>query len=209
MAWLALIAALQESRWDFKPGSWAEFGTVSLRAPDATLHVYREDGGPRPKPFLDGLKESSRRAEEWQGRPCAVVEYKDETRLVTTWAVAGLKIPARDMSSGDGLVAVPEDVVRAIRVEKVRGRIRASRLDVLDLSERVDAAGRSFDCVVEISSWVDQSDTSSILRSKRRWLSAEVPGHVVRQERQCTAHPAAVAHAYTVRDELAAFHVER
>lgn len=209
MAWIALLALAQElpSRWDFNPGSWVEMSFVSLRTGRVSPRVYREtvDAGPRSRPaaFADGLRESSRRREEWQGRPCEVIEYKDETRTAILWLVEGVSIPAREM----GASALPSNAVRALRVEKQRSRTFTSRVDVLELSAPIEAAGRRFDCVLESSSSTDEGATSTILRSKRRWLSAEVPGHVVRQDRQCTDNPWAVPHDYVGRDELKAFHI--
>jgi len=208
MLWIATLLALQEpSRWDFKPGSWVEMSWGSLRSERRT--VYREEvGGSRFRlaPFARGLKEVSRRPDEWQERPCMVVEYNGEHRTVRAWVVEGLSIPARDMAGA----AVPADVVRAERVERFGTTEVTSTLEVLDLHAKVEIAGLTFDCVVERSmSVAEMADGSRCLRTRRRWLSAEVPGHIVRQDRQCTDRPDAVPHDYDTRDELKAFHVER
>ncbi|HEX7896684.1 MAG TPA: hypothetical protein VF950_02930 [Planctomycetota bacterium] len=214
MTWIALLAATQDvpSRWDFKPGSWVEMNWTSLRAKDAVRRAYREDippSGPKPAAFLDGLQEVSRRKEDWRGRPCEAIEYKDETRHATLWIVEGVAIPARDMATGGRWVAVPSDAVRALRVEKKASATFTSKLDVLELSAPIEAAGRRFDCVLESTSSTYERPESTILRANRRWLSAEIPGHVVRQDRQCTDNPAAVPHDYSTRAELKAFHVAR
>ena len=207
MTWIALLAALQEpSRWDFKPGSWIEMGSHSLKA-DRPGRTDRQEaaGQARPKPFTDGLREVSRKKEEWRGRPCEVIEYRDVTRTAILWLVDGVRVPARDMD----FLALPANAVRALRVDTNRGRTYTSRIDVLELSAPIEAAGLRFDCVLESSTSTDEGPNSTILRSKRRWLSAEVPGHVVRQDRQCTANPWAYPHDYLIREELQAFHVER
>ena len=210
MLWIALLAALQEpSRWDFKPGSWVEMAWGHVRAPSSDLRVERTEipADPKaPKPFFDGLKVVARRAERWQDRACEVTEYRDETRVATAWTVDGLRIPARESYLGE---ALPPNVVRAIVVEKKGERVRAWRFDAVDLEAKVDAAGRTFTCVVEQEATRHEMPTSTIMKTRRRWLSAEVPGHVVRQERQCTNDPLAEPHVYTSRDELKAFHVAR
>src|SRR5688572_3808087 len=96
MTWIALLAALQEppSRWDFKAGSWIEMNVLSLTAPHPKPRAYREDVGPTPPvrlaAFTEGLTEVSRRADTWQKRPCTVIEYKGEERIVKAWVVDGL-----------------------------------------------------------------------------------------------------------------------
>jgi hypothetical protein len=210
MTWIALLAALQDppSRWDFKAGSWVEMSTRLLKVDRPMVRVFRQDAPgqeTRPKPFADGLGEVSRKKEEWQGRPCEVIEYRDDTRTGILWLVDGVRIPARDMD----LRALPSNAVRALRVERRRDRTYTSRVDVLELRAPIEAAGRRFDCVLESSTSTSEGPDSTVLRSKRRWLSAEVPGHVVRQDRQCTDNPWAYPHDYLVRDELTAFHVER
>lgn len=210
MTWLALLAALQETRWDFTAGSWVELNVLSLRSETSTPRVFRDDFPPVPRPrrkaFAEGLAEVARRDDVWRGRPCAVVEYRSATTQARAWVVEGLRIPAREL---DG-TQLPGDVVKAERVERVGGAELILTLEVLDLQARIDAAGRSFACVLETStSVIHTANGSRCLRSRRRWLSAEVPGHVVLQYRQCTSDPAAAPHAYDTRDELRAFHVAR
>jgi hypothetical protein len=215
MLWIALLASLQEpSRWDFKPGSWADFSYRSLeRLDDPSPRVFRDEPRSsvgRPGSFTEGLREISRRPDVWRNRACVVVEYRGERRFVRAWIVEGLSIPARDMPAVPRLAAVPADVVKVERAEGIGTTELTSTLEVQDLHAKVEAAGRTFDCVLETSMSVhEMADGRRCLRSKRRWLSAEVPGHVVRQDRQCTDRPDAVPHAYSSRDELKAFHVER
>jgi len=201
MAALLCLAALQEpGRWHFPAGSWVEMDTRSLRVDAARSRTDRVDAFPgrRVPAFSDGLQERSRRADVWQGRPCVVVEY-DGARL---WLAEGVTLPARDL----GGRALPPDAVRA---ERTLGDT-TWLMDVLELSIPVEAAGRSFDCALEAStSFSVLPSGTRCLRSWRRWLSADVPGHVVRQDRQCTGDPSAIPHVYDTRDELRAFHIGR
>jgi hypothetical protein len=215
MAWIALLTLAQEvpSRWDFKPGSWVEMTYRSLRSEIASPRAYREDIGMeqrRPAPFHEGLKETARRADTWMGRPCLVIDYVSGHGTVRAWVVEGMKIPARDMPALPRFVAVPADVVRVERAEAAAGSSVTMIQEVVEIDARIEAAGRAFDCVVEASwSTADLPSGTRCTRSRRRWLSAEVPGHVVRQLRQCSGDPAAVPHDYDMRDELKAFHIER
>lgn len=209
--WIALAAALQAapSRWDgVADGSWVDYRLMFLRPTgEIAGRIYREQAEPgrRPQAFTQGLEEVSRSPARWKDRPCQVVEFVGAGQSLTAWVVEGVSIPARQVDSVD----IPPGVVRALRILRSPGRTTTIQVDVDDLQTTLEISGRRYDCVVETSSSIVECGTSRVVRARRRWLSAEVPGHLVRQERQCTNKPEAIAHQYDTRDDLVDFHLAR
>jgi hypothetical protein len=232
-----VVLSLQASgdapgRWEgFAPGSWVVMSARSVKGqavyrpsrdeiagvdPDGRSCLSTDGGAPSPVPrpvaFASGLEVVSRSRETVtigaRRLPCTVVTYAAGGASVTAWFAEGVAVPCREMTALPNRVAVPRDVVR------VQGRYTrpsstlTTTLEVVELSSQIEVAGRMVDCVVETSSMVHVvEDGKGCLRSWKRWLSDAVPGRIVRQDRQCTGDPAAIAGAYTMRDEVLDFHL--
>ena len=238
MTLLGLLAlALQDApgRWDGAlPGSWVIQSQRSISEPVPRLastwreEVVQPDADGRPRLSTDGsvatpilrrsvlgtgLREIGRRRDELTvgGRtlPCTVVEYLGDVGTVVAWMADGVRVPAREMAALPFRVAVPTGVVRVdARYARNGGQLRTT-LQVIDLSSVIEVAGRRLECVVELeTSLYDFPSGSRSLRTYRRWLSHEVPGHQVRQDRHCSSDPTDLFR-YTTRDEVLDFHLAR
>jgi hypothetical protein len=232
---LALQAEEVPGRWDgAPPGSWVVFGTRPMSeavprlndtwrfdlaepAPDGLPRLSEDGGSAVPQARLPvlgtGLREKARRADALvvgdRRLACTVVESLGDGGALTVWTAEGVRIPGREMAALPRRVGIPPGVVRVdgVYVEK-SGRMRVS-LEVTALAAPIEVAGRRLACVVEtVTSVYERPGGGGCLRRWKRWLSEEVPGRLVRQDRQCTGE-AAAPELYTTRDEVVDFRPAR
>jgi hypothetical protein len=149
-----------------------------------------------PKPFADGLWEALRRKEtiSIKGRKldCDVVAYTEPAgdpqgrKRLTVWHANELSLPARRSWVFGVWSDIPAGVVRIDSVLE-RNEVRVtSTLEVLDLSSKRIVNGVTIDCVEEeCRSLSSRPSQIGIVRSRHEWLSPQVPGVVVRSEREC------------------------
>lgn len=230
MTLVGLLLGLQAveplpGRWEgFAPGSWVVLGHRPIAEPFLRLgatgrtEILSLGADDRPTLRTDGeaastaprLPETDRRRDTLSvgGRTltCTVIEYLGDAGAATAWAADGVRLPAREMAALPLRVAAPPDVVRVdARYVQTGAALRAT-LELSDLSSTLDVAGRRIACVLETEAAISEMPSGArILRSYRRWLSDEVPGRIVRQDRLCSSNPAGDPPRCTTRDEILDF----
>jgi len=149
-----------------------------------------------PKPFADGLWEAHRRRETImiKGRKldCDVVAYTEPAgdpqghKRLTVWHASELSLPPRRSWVVGAWSDIPATVVRIDSVlERNESRITGT-LEVLDLGSKQVVDGVPIDCVEEVSHCLTTRPSSpSVVRGRHEWLSPQVPGAIVRSEREC------------------------
>jgi hypothetical protein len=149
-----------------------------------------------PKPFTDGLWEALRRKETItiKGRKldCDVVAYTEAAgdpqgrKRLTVWHASELSLPPRRSWVFGGWSDIPATVIRIDSVlERNETRV-TSTLEVLDLSSQQVVNGVPIDCVEEESrSFSAHPSRPGVVRGRHEWLSPQVPGTIIRSEREC------------------------
>lgn len=147
------------------------------------------------KPFAEGLKEISRRREtltiKERRLDCDVVTYagaedSPKRMRLTVWLAAGLSLPVRRFWGLEAFYDVPASAVRIEVSLEQPSRKSVATLEVLDLNQARTVNGVALDCVEQqIRSLVSVPGGTSCVRGRHEWLSAAVPGALVRCEREC------------------------
>ena len=215
----------------FAPGSWVEFEWGSLSAETQgrlrgvgrdELTGFRADGAPEfrsssQSSFLesnrlltDGMTEVRRGRDHWTvvdtRMRCTVIDYEGPRATMTLWRADPGALPSWNCRRANNVFSLPADVIHAVRVWREAHATTTQTLDIDDLHARVTVGSRTLDCVVAtMDSQTRHADDQIITRSWRMWLSADMPGGLVRRERQCTASPTATLHDFTVVDRVRDF----
>jgi hypothetical protein len=212
--WRDEVVRVDQGRPPILESSWKSRSSETFRPQsEPFFFVPRES-------VLQGMAERSRQRETivvaGRSLPCSVVEYapadpdpRTEIRL-TLWRADGVAVPPWDIVGTKGRKALPADVVRATMTLRSRTTVTEVTTEVEDFHASIEVMGRALDCVVgRMGSTTVTEGTTPVLRSWKIWLSPEIPGGIVRRDRQCTGAPGARLYDYTTREEVTAFHAVR
>jgi hypothetical protein len=106
-------------------------------------------------------------------------------RLVV-WTCKGVSLPTTWIWVLGARYDVPANAVRIESVNQSGDHLTNSSFEVLDLHKKMTIKGSEVDCVEILISSLDTSPSRlGVVRSRHEWLSAQVPGGLVRSEREC------------------------
>jgi len=116
---------------------------------------------------------------------CKVTEYADEREgvrvQIAVWRGADLKIPYRELQmDGPDIAAMPDVLRIEASVRNARGT-ETQRLKVVSLGEKLKVGARDVECVVEEVDAEAEQGGRKMSGTMKRWLSAAVPGHLVKR----------------------------
>lgn len=181
-----------------KGDSFESPGTNVAAAPGALLEsqAYWKAGTPRTGTL------------EVAGKPleCVLTEYAHENpqanvaNKVVAWRSATIKVPYRQLPRNGPDVALPPDLLRLDFKVRAGAQHQTYDLRVLQLDAPIAVAGREIPCVLEESTVDEVRPGFASKGSFKRWLSADVPGRVVRAESAGVTNGAPVSRSEVVVD---------
>lgn len=132
------------------------------------------------KPLREEAREKSVLVIGGEKIPCMRTEFRGERLTVRVWAAAEADVPSR---FGRGVELLPRQVLQVESVADAGERRDLWKSRLVRRGVRLEAAGSEWLCdLEEVVDEVAGAGEDDRKTTTLRWLSAKIPGHVVREE---------------------------